>query len=63
MVSDKYSCIFIHIPRTAGHTVSEIFNMTSEELHPKKGLGRHSFPSDYLNNSKDKWYKYFKKRI
>lgn len=55
-ISDKHSIIFVQIPRTGGHTISQII----EQINNYKGLGRHANVTQYKNSYPNKFTTYKK---
>lgn len=58
MISDLHKAIFVHIPRTAGHSITNVFG--NPELKVVKGITRHSIASDYKREFSHKWSQYYK---
>lgn len=57
MISHKYKVIFVHIPRTAGHTISAAFEYKRNK-HDK--VKRHAKPIEYQHQYSKEWQSYFK---
>jgi len=60
MISDKYKAIFIHIPRTGGHTVDAVLEYNIKYITRKERLPRHAAPESYQNKYSNKIDNYFK---
>lgn len=56
MVSDKHKVIFVHIPRTAGHTVSACFDYKRNKNDKVK---RHATPYQYIQIHPTEWNDYY----
>lgn len=56
MISDKYKAIFVHVPRTGGHSISAVLDYN---IRVKK-LSRHAYPKEYLEKFPEKTKEYFK---
>lgn len=57
MIIEKYKAFFIHIPKTGGHTVSEVLGGFHQNRNKKHG--RHADPQEYERLYPDKWLTYF----
>lgn len=57
-ISHEYKCIFVHIPRTGGHTVSAVLGHRRNKEKDK--IPRHAFPKDYSGTFPKEWNSYFK---
>lgn len=57
-ISYKYKCIFVHIPRTGGHTISAVLDHRRNKEDDK--VSRHAFPKNYLEFFPKEWNSYFK---
>lgn len=54
MIDNKNNLIFIHIPRTGGHFITEVLNVTLTKNT------RHAYPYYYKNKFRKQWKTYFK---
>jgi hypothetical protein len=59
MISDEAKVIFVHIPRTGGHTATHVFGIYGRG-HPKTVGGMHASPSKYIEVYPNKWNSYYK---
>jgi hypothetical protein len=54
----NHQCIFIHIPRTGGHTIDALIGHRRNKQKDK--VKRHAFPYEYIEKFPKEWTKFFK---
>jgi chondroitin 4-sulfotransferase 11 len=60
MIDHNLKCIFIHIPRTAGHSISAILDYNIKNIPQSERLSRHAFSFEYENRFPEEFKDYFK---